>query len=272
MAISFQEITGSPKESLNESSGSTAERKFLTAMSTRLAFAQELVGGGYPNFPQARVVAVDLQPWTEDIAPLESVIVDPKISTADYGTQPCLVTVKYGPDFTQKEWPTDFTKPDPIRDGTELRYQIRGSANFLTVPPSGLKWDDDDTIPVPEDVNSVILVAMSSFQFQWDFVDDPPIEKLEGLMGKVNEDEFLGSEAETILFETYEISETFRAAPLNPHTNRVIIQLSKRRIESESNIYGWNHDYREEPAGWAKLLLSDDQPRYKPEPFAGMFS
>lgn len=278
--MSITELAGSPRESINESSGSSAERHFLVPMSARLTFAQSLVGTAYPNFPQARVVSVDLQPWMKEDALPQGAFVDPEIATADYGDQPCLITVKYGPDFTQKAWPTEFTKPSPIRVGTELRFQIKGDAKFLLIPTSACRWEDDPSyeddggeIPVPEDANTAILIPSRTIQLQWDFIDNPPIQKLESLVGRVNEDEFLGSEPETILFEGYEVAETFRASPINPHTNRVTISLSQRRVDAGSGtIVGWNHDYRESPSGWAKLLLSDSEPRYKQDEFGDMFT
>ena len=269
--MSYDELSGSPKESLNESSGSTAERKFLVPFSSRLSFAQSFVGTGYPNFPQARLVAIDIQPWTEDLVP-EGTIVDPSLTTADYGDQPCLVTVKYGPDYTQKAWPTGFTKPASIRSGTELRYNIRGTGQFLTIPSAATKWDDDPTAIVPADIQSTILIPMAAFQLQWDFVDDPPIDRFEDMIGQVNSDAFLGQPAETLLFDNYEISDSFRAAPANPHTNRVVISLVSRKIKDGVNTHGWNHFYREEPAGWAKLIKSNGDPMYTSTAFAGMFA
>jgi hypothetical protein len=269
--MEYTELSGSPHESLSESSGSSAERKFLVPWVNRLAFCQLLVSTAtkYPHFPQARVVSIDIQPWSDDLNAIGT-ITNPSLQSAVYDDQPALITVKYGPDFTQKTWPTNFTKP-AIRYGTELRFQIRGSAKFLTIPASACKWEDDADVPVPEDVNSALLIPMRSIQLQWDFVDDPPINTLEGLQGKVNSDTFLGSEPETLLFESYDVTETFRSAPANPHTNRVTIQLQRRKVPGTS-VYGWNHDYREAPAGWAKLHLSDNKPRYKTTAFAGMFT
>ena len=266
--MSYDELSGSPKESLNESSGSTAERKFLVPFDSRLTFAQSFVGTTYPNFPQSRIVAIDIQPWTEDLVP-SGTITDPSLTTADYGTQPCLVTVKYGPDFTKKSWPTGFTKPS-ARGGTELRFQIRGAGQFMTIPSAGLKWSDDPTAIVPADVQSTVLVPTAAFQLQWDFVDDPPISRFETMIGQVNSDTFLGQPPDTILFNSYDISESFRAAPLNPHTNRVVISLVSRKIKDGASTHGWNHYYREEPAGWAKLLKSNGDPMYTSTAMSGM--
>lgn len=273
--MSFVELGGSPRESLNESSGSSAERRFLVPFNQRITFAQAIVGTAYPNFPQSRVIAIDIQPFSDDLIATNA-IPDISIASADYGSKPCLATVKYGPDYTQKTWPTGLTKPSPIRFGTELRYQIQGAGQFLLMPVSSLKWEDDDTLdppsPVPEGINSATLVNLKTIQIQWDFVDNPPIAGLDSLLGRVNDATFLGCPAETLLLENYDITESFRASPLVPHTNRVTLNFKQRQIIEGSDIYGWNHDYREDPAGWVKLLRSDDEPRYKLDTFTTMFA
>ena len=267
--MAYDELSGSPKESFSEASGSSAERRFLIPMNSRHTFAVNIGKSNYPHFPHCRVVGIDLQPWTEDLIP-SGTIVDPALTSADYGTQPCLATIKYGPDFSAKAWPTDMPRP-PVRAGTELRYQVRGSAKFLLIPCSSTKWSDDANAPVPEDANTALLIPMAAVSLQWDLVDDPPLQRLGQLVGKVNQSTFLGNQSETVLFEDFDISETFRDSPFDSHTNRVNLKFSVRAVATGGGTVGWNHDYREHPAGWAKLLLSDGQPRYKIGNFSGMF-
>lgn len=271
LTVGFREVLGSPRESLNESSGSTAERQFIVPFSERLSFAQGIVGTRFSNFPQSRVVAITLQALTKDLV-AKNPVLDPAFQSANYGNAPWVATVSYGPDYTQKPWPTSMQKP-AVRPGTELRYQIKGTAKFLQVPVSAMKYEDDATVPLTEDANAVILIPLRSIQLQWDFVDDPPMDAFDLLLGKVNELSFLGAPPETLLFESYDVTETFRAAPVNPHTNRMTLQFTKREIQSgdDADSFGWNHDYRVDPAGWAKVLLSDDEPRYKLADFSGMF-
>lgn len=264
----INELAGSPRESFSESAGSSAERQFLIKMSERLTFAQEVGRTNYPHFPDCRVVAMDLQPWMDGDSLPEGVIIDPEISSNDYGDQLCLITVKYGPDFRNKAWP--FDKP-ALRPGTELRYQVRGSAKFLLVPCSGTKWQDNPDIPVPEDSHTAILIPMASIMLQWDLVDNPPMGLLGSLVGKVNAGSFLGNAPETVLFEDFDVSETFRDSPLDMHTNRVNLRFTVRAIPTGGGTAGWNHEYREHPAGWVKMLLSDGQLRYQTDEFTTIF-
>lgn len=266
--MSFDELAGSPRESLNEGSGSTAERRFLIPFNERLTFAQGLIGTRYPNMPQTRVVAVDIQPFTEDLVP-SGVIVDPSLATAGYGTQPALVTVKYGPDFTKKQWPAKLPKPQ-FKAGTELRYRLSSSAQFLLIPSKGAKWESDNELLKNTELNRK-LIPIRDIEVDWNFVDDPPLDRLDALVGSVNQTLFLGAEPETLLFENYNVDESFRAAPANPHTNRVTVCFRKRRIEENGNIYGWNHDWREDPPGWDKVIMGGE-PRYLLKTFTNTFT
>lgn len=268
---SYDELAGSPKEQLTESSGSTAQRQILVAWENRLAFAQNLVSSLYPTFPQCRVNSIAVQPWTEELAPNNAEMPDPTIMTADYAGKPALITLGYGPDFTQKDWPTDMPKPT-VRLGTELRFKIGGSAQFLLIPGGGCKWQDNNAI-LKDTENSRVLIAIKEIELQWDFVDNPPINLLDERLGTVNTAAFLGAPPETLLFENYCIDESFRADPFNPHTNRIVLNFRMRKIVVGNNVFGWNHDYRESPAGWAKVLFkSDNQPRYALKAMASMLA
>ena len=279
--MSYDELAGSPREQLNERFGSIAERKFLIPFNDRLTFAQAIVGTGYPNFPQARVTAVDIQPWNDQLIP-SGTVVDPALQTAGYGTQPCLITVRYGPDYTQKSWPTDFPKPTTIRSGTELRYRIGGSALYMVLPDDAVDWNDESSSGSGNDIYNFlydhpatrVLIPIREIELQWDFVDNPPIADLDALMGTVNDDTFLGSPAETLLFENYYVEDSFRAAPANPHTNRVIVNLRQRKIRSDTpgQFFGWNHEYRADSNAWDRIVLSNGNDRYLPVDFSNMFA
>lgn len=270
LADKLNELSGSPVETLDEASGAAADRRFLVPWNERFTFATSLVKTNHYLMPAARVASIVMQPWTEDTVPAGT-IVHPQSGTAQYGGQPCLVTVKYGPDFVAKPWPTEMPRPS-YRTGTELRFQLTGSAKFLLVPCAAAKWEDDPDLPVPEDINSSILIPMIGLRLQWDYVDNPPIVRLKRLMGLVNSDDILGCAPETLLFESFDVSETFKADPANPHTNRVTVQMTLRHIEVGEESYGWNHEYREKPPGWHRLLLSNGEPRYRMTGFTGMFA
>ena len=266
--MTFREISGSPVENVSESGGQTVERILLVPYEERFARIQALQGALYPHFSDCRIHSFRIEPFDES-APIGPFVLDPLIATNDYTGKLAKVTFGYGPDFTNKIWP--ITKP-AFRVSTELRYTIQSGGEFLTIGPSAAQWDDDPNIPLTESVDTAILVTRESYKIQWDFVDDVPRDELDGLKGKVNETEFLSAAPETLLFLGYQIDETHQASPVNSHTNRVTCDfLKKEFIVDDVNTVGWNHDYRQEPAGWHRVLLSDGQPRYKLDEFGDMF-
>lgn len=274
--MSYQELAGSPKESLSESGGPGVTRQFLIPWENRVATAYSLSGTSYPGLPHMRCSGIAMQPFVDDMAPNPSLISHPSVASANYAGKLALLTLTYIPNFVFKPWPTDFPKPT-FRNGTELRFRIGGSGQFLTVPWDGVKWEvpgggSGETTPVErENQNNRIFIAIREVELQWDFVDDPPLDDLDELMNKSNQDTFLGCPAETVLFENYSVEETFRVVATNPHTNRVTVHLRIRKIKDGSNIYGWNHDFSSEH-GWARMLFQNDEPRYPLATFANMFA
>ena len=263
----WEEITPSPSESVSETQGSGVTRRLLVPWSSRLTAAASLTAGLYPHFPHTRIKSMRIDPWNE--RPLGIGGLDPILSTITYAGQQALITVEYGPDFTQKIWP--FTKPG-FRVGTELRYQIQSAGEFLNVSPSATQWEDDPDTAVLETNETVIRLSTEVINLQWDFVDAVPKVSLDALKGRVNVDTFLDASPETLLFAGYSIDETFKADPLNIHTNRVSVQILRREFVDAGQTFGWNHDYREDPAGYVRMVLKDGTPRYKLAPFLGMFA
>ena len=209
------------------------------------------------------------EPFTgQQSTPTGPTVLDPGIGTNDYAGKLALLTVNYGPDFTTKIWP--FNKP-VFREGTELRLQVSGGGEFYQVPSSATKWDDDPETPVLETNETAIKISKNLIVIQWDYVDVVPTALLEDLTGTVNETTFFGSPPETILFAEYNVDEIFKAQPEDSHTNRISCVFERRAIPDGDDVAGWNHDYREDPAGWVKLLLSSGEPRYQSNDFTEMF-
>jgi len=284
--MSFRELPGSPEESFSESGGPSVVRRLLVPYDQRIARAAELSNTLYPHFPDCRVVAMAIVPFFgEQSVPSGPEVLNPGINSNEYfnhdGTpKDALLTVNYGPDFTSKVW--SIGKP-AFREGTELRHQITGGGEFYELPSSATKWEaeagatppdgeDSDDPAVLESNETVLRISKNIINIQWDFVDEVPVARFEELTGKVNQGMFLNSPPETILFNEYNVEESFKAQPIDPHTNRVTCVFERRAIPTPGGIVGWNHDYREDPAGWAKLLLADDEPRYETAVFNQMFT
>lgn len=270
MPILFEEMTNSPTEGCGEGSGNSAKRMFLVEWAQRFNFCAQLADfteGAYPAMAHCRAAQFSIEPFLKELPPTGAVV-SPNSDLVAYsqnGGMTALVTVDYAPAFENKTWPTDV--PKPYHDeGTSLRMRLRFSGQFLTIPGRMMKWatsdsspsspTPDDDKPTPPDMNSRILIPIMEFGVQWDFVDDPPIQKIEDLVGHLNETEFLGCPPETVLFEGGDLDDSFRANPTNPHCFRLNYTFRKRCIQDGAENRGWNHDYREDPMGWARVLMN----------------
>jgi len=146
----------------------------------------------------------------------------------------------------------------------------------LAVPARATGWEDshsseEDDRPVPpEDLQNRILIPLTDYQIEWDWLTNPPRDKLRNFLGKSNSNTFLGCEPETLMCEGADISPSFRPA-LDPRCYSVNVVLKQRRINDDGTIRGWNHEYREDPAGWQKIVLANGELRYPTIDFDAMF-
>jgi hypothetical protein len=96
----------------------------------------------------------------------------------------------------------------------------------------------------------------------WHQVTHPPWQSIRELQGKVNATEFLGCPAGTVLFEGAEANKLFRAGLAEgPSTFcwQIHYLFRERSVKHDGQVFGWNHFYRENPAGWAELTHGADR-------------
>lgn len=276
MAIpAHEELAGSPTIELAKEQGPGAERRFLVAWSNALAFADSIAMGYFPGMATAYVNTISIQPFTEEMAPLLGVMTDPSVTLASYGSKPAIVTVKYAADFYNVTWPTAITRPTYDAD-TSLRLRVRFSGQFLTMPSRAMRWYTNpyaspySEVPGP-DQNARILIPMAEYILEWDYVANPNITRIRGLIGKVNDAAFLGSNTETLMLESADLDHSFKISSSAPFCWKVTATFKERRIKSGASVYGWNHDYCDNPAGWKKIVMSDGNPRYETGDFSKIF-
>ena len=269
----FQELAGSPQVKLSVSSGTTATRTFLTAWANAPALVNELAADSFPGFEDLHVVDASIEPFNANDPPLGIVITDPKVHINAYGN-PAVVRVQYAIDYFTQDWPCFIEKPS-FDDGTTLRLRTRFSAQALTIPARALEWSDNPS-PVPGDAKPEgdevgrLFVPQTEYQIEWNYVDEPPVDLHRSLMGKTNDAVFLSAPVETLLFEGFEIDESFRVNSADPMTWKVLVTLRERRIIDGANTFGWNHTYRANPAGWQKKLINGE-PTFPLKDFSAMF-
>ena len=259
MTVSFKELGGSPVEQY-DLNGFSARRDFLIAWEDRDAFAAEVLGstsqlGGtvpvhYPDRETVIAVRLRYRPLDPDSPDVQS------IETLTEGLN------SYSGSFAKAlvDYKTITTRDrmdGPIGEiGTHLTYRMMFAGEARPITPRGWTWVDDPSLPAPDDLNLVKMIPVTEHHLTWHQVVNPPWSTIHDLQGKLNSLEFLGCPAETLLFEGADANKLFRAG-FETGESEFIWQLRyvfrERSIKHAGEVYGWNHSYREKPAGWAKL-------------------
>lgn len=258
MGVAFQELAGSPVEEYTLS-GFRARRQFLIAWDDREAFARQLLGsaaehGGqpwlqYPGKPTAMAIRLRFEPLDPRAVEVQS-LVDPGEGLNRYGGSFAKATVEYRTINTQDRLDGPATEP-----GTHLTYRMESVVESRRLPPAGWTWADS-ALPVFAEAELVHVVPMTDHILTWLQVRNPPWETIRALQGKVNAAEFLGCAPRTLLFLGASANKVYRAG-LDEAPSEFCWSLRyvfrERAIKHAGQVYGWNHAWRDTPAGWAEV-------------------
>ncbi len=285
MAISvpFHTLAGSGASQHSIDQANAATWMFLCKWSDRVTFLGELATSQHAEWgPECAISAITIQPFSPEQPP-SAVIADPSIVDVSYlqnNEYNCLVTAQYNTDFSLAPWPCDIPKPT-VPAGTEMTLEIRASSQVIRIPPrkfvsaSNPNYEKAGYVPDPDGQEGRIILPTSEFTLEWYYVDEPPIQEWEDdFKGYVNETTFLGSEAETIFFEGYDVRRSTQFIPTDPFCFTLVCHFRKRRILDGSNVYGWNHEFTLQ--GWDRVQMRNSDnalvDRYLKVDFTDMFS
>lgn len=217
-----------------------------------------------------------------------------------------IITIHYAFDYRDWTWPNGFDKPD-FGEGTTLKLRTKFSGQFLTLPPRAMAAIPADqsaphtpvsggympgygnVLPPPgANANNRILIPTMDFLIEWDRVpaDKFSADYFQSLIGKVNDDWFLGQYPETLLFDGVEFEPSFAIDAIDPRRWKVQVTLKGRMVRAYSvsssssgtpaipiaTVYGWNHDFHENPPGWARVIMADGFDRYAQDDFSQLFT
>lgn len=208
-----------------------------------------------------------------------------------------LVVARYRLHNLVNCWPDRIPKPwHPL--GTTLTCKIRGSGEAILVNPSGFRiggiHDCDKTtaqiglgerdttriiIPITEYHISCDRMTLAQVNRAWDALGGGlDWDQRVGTVNDVNNEDqppFLGCPPETLLFDSYEVDETYVPSTINPHRYRLTAVMKQRDVvgndrkplkDCDGNFIGWNHDFTsvtKEGAGWHYYRLRNDQQHCK---------
>lgn len=262
MGIAFKELGESPHEWADKD-GFHAERKILVAWENRIALLNAVCGGtnagafggtgpaSYPLASGIRAKSHDCTPFQK--TPVNAVAFDDL--TADLNSftgQYALVTITYGmADAGDTPDSNDGSTPEH-ENGTILSYAMDFGGEYVVLPTIALEWEDDATVPVPDDAHPTKLVPIIEHKLTWSRVLYPPWTYIRSYSGKVNKALWFGADAETVLFTGARAQKEFLGfddfdKPLMGW--KIEYSFKEKRIKwtdggGVDQIAGWNHVWR----------------------------
>lgn len=262
MSVAFKELGGSPVERYS-SHGFGATREFLVAWEDRDAFAIEVLGeaavhGGntwvnYPSKPSVFATKLQYEPFDPD-NPDQKVISELTEGLNSYSNSFAKATVTYQTVNVQDR------EDGPVNEiGTHLTYKMNFSMDCEPIAPSGWVWSDNSVAPSSANFELLKRMPVTEHELTWHQVINPPWGTIQEMQGKVNQYEFLGCPAETVLFEGAEANKLFRAGFAEGESAfcwKIRFLFRERSIKQCGSSYGWNHFFRANPFGWQKLVNS----------------
>lgn len=291
MAVSFCELSGSPKATYNgKTFGFT--RMLRVAGSDAYAFALELApltvvlgnqivqvgGAAYPDFPAARVNNFNWEPFHGDRSKIDS------------STPATAMNLSSSPNaYDYVKFTINYAVPEASQDGDDdadddpvafLRHRISSGGQLLTLPSTS----DTDKLwlwqlggmaeeAVPEDTPVPVMISTSSHSVTWPRVIQPNWRALEGLKGHVNNADLTlrgyPYGPETLLYLNYDasrdiLSDGTRAWEITIHfeskevtVNAPVWNKSKGSWQDTIVTGGHNHFWSESQGAWRRIVTHE---------------
>jgi hypothetical protein len=206
-----------------------------------------------------------------------------------------LVVVQYQFLHLDDAWSDAFPKPcHPT--GTTLTLRVRGSGQFLLITPEAVKaCDSPSADPArqigtdPADNSCRIIVPITEYHLTCDRLTESQLTDVfsanswKDLEGTVNDASFLNEPAECLMFDTWEMDDSFAPDTSSVRRWKLSCCLRCRAIPNPGNdsggdaspdYLGWNWDFHRE--GWKYIKVRTTlggslAPRYKPVSFENLF-
>jgi len=291
ITVQYHELSGSGQSRHSFERGHEDLRFFLVKWAERFTFATQIAGSAHPSLPYCWCRDIQIDPFMGDdskfAAEISDALTELPAYTVDNNGFTALVRCQYsrGPLFgeggAEYPWPCEITKPSHTA-GTELSLQCRASSQFLLVTPGAARWDDNTVgaaggqVPEEDSPACRLYVPTTDFYIDWLFVDEPPLDLWRyDLMGRVNDDEFLGSPAECLLFVNFELQPATKLDWDSSACWTLKTVFRERIIGDDGGTkLGWNHELRNDGIERVKVKDGDGNwaNRYPTVDLSSMFT
>lgn len=217
MAVSIDELVGSPTGGFTSGGKYSIQRRVIVAWGDIAAYSQELMppsfatgnsssqslGQEFPGNPTLRVMSFTWSPHFGGNVPA----IAQSAGGVNFYDQ-ALFTIDYGiPDIEDQD---DEDQQDPV---PLLSHSGQGGGQFLLIPGETLQWEDlggSNLAPVSSDAKPGVFVGTTGHSVTWPRVPRPPWDNLENLKGMVNRTAFTlrgyAYPPETLLYLNYSFS------------------------------------------------------------------
>lgn len=268
----FDELE-SPRYEINQEGMTATRRLYLHNWSDvddfldELAGQQHMAGNGVlyitiPTFPGKDYLILD----SASIEQFHGVSSNDSQGLAT-GKNGALVTLTYKTKkFNQDESEDDDDQPSDT--SVFQTHNINARTQIMTMPHGALKWenaDADNNPTVDQDIAPGFPFTIIDHDLTWHNVPIPNFQGLNSLVGKVNDAQFFGHNAETVLFNHY--SGTRQTNTDGTRKWEMQLKFSARIIPGFPKA-GWNHFYQPNAAGgaatWVRIVNADDGAKILP--------
>jgi hypothetical protein len=252
----------------------------LCGWDDRQLMVEQLLGEGYefggsnraqyPGKPDVVAMQVRCEPLADDVHP--QVLSELTEGLNRYNGF-AKVTVDY-----ELLLPSGRADLPAVEEGTLLTYRQGSDADTMVLPGQALTWASGVEESVPPEAVPLIQVPIIEHRFTWRRVVSPPWEAIRLGVGTVNDPEFLGCAAGSVLFSgaTTELEFTRFDDLSDPAmTWRIEYLFREKAVKTvDGSVAGWNHAFRSLPVedpGWDELIDANGNRPYASSDFAQLF-
>jgi len=279
MTVAFKELAGSPVETYGPE-GLKAERVLLCAWDDRETVVAGLLGDGYeyggdgraqyPDKPDVVAIRARCEPITDDV---DAQTLNDLTEGLNRYNGFAKITVHY--EFLSAAERSDLPATEK---GTFLTYRQDYGVETMKLSGDSFTWEDEPSEWVPEAAVPAIRVAVVKHRLTWHRAVRPPWQTIRTRIGTVNDAEFLGAAAGTVLLDGATAEREFiRIGQLNEaeFAWRLGYTFRERAVKTgDGSIVGFNHAYRSLPVDapdWDRLIDGASNPPYPSSDFLPLF-
>lgn len=268
----FQELGGSPVE-IYTPDGLTATRQFLVPWENRNEFVQNVFGNSgrlpYPGRSDVRAARLRFEPFDSDAVNI-CTLENPETDFVDYNGSFAKAVVEYATIGTAER------NDGPVgEEGTSISYRMTLDSEYVDLSNSGWRWSDT-LLTVPAEQKIEKATPYTLHHLTWSNVVNPPWNMIIQCQGTVNNAEFLGCAAGTLLFEGAEASKLYgRSSDGLEQTSNFAWSIKytfrERSVKMGNGVYGWNYFYRDSTATW-NMIQNGTKTVYTAKDFNALFN